>query len=440
MEKQNWLDAQYSVLGSILISPEITPAALQATSETDFSGTCRTVYQTIRGLFLAGQPIDPVAVVGKLGKEYQDFVRQLMEITPTAANWELYAKICRDQARASRMQELARQMGDTEEIGKLQNLAEELTGQLSDRPGLKIVTMDDAQRDFFARQQQKAEYLSWPVQELNDILFCEPGDMIILGGYPSSGKSAWALQCAWHWAKTKKVGFFSLETSASKLFDRQISSVAGIGMDKLKRHQLTENDWAQVCGLSTEISRRKLEIIPAAGMSATDLRAVTAMRGYEIIFVDYLQLLTGSGENRTSQVTGISIALHTLAQSMGVTVVALSQLARPQDKKSSPAPDLNSLRESGQIEQDADVVMLLHRLEKDNPAGDRELRIRKNKEGTCPNIRLAFDGLHQTFSKAKSTGQLAKQANANRRARQRTPTPSLKEQMEQLPMGTEVPW
>ena len=164
------------------------------------------------------------------------------------------------------------------------------------------------------------------------------------------------------------------------------------------------------------------------------------MQGYQIIFVDYLQLLQGPGENRTAQVTGISIALHTLAQSMGVTVVALSQLSRQGQQGKNAPPDMSALRESGQIEQDADVVMMLSLADKDNPAGNRELRIRKNKEGTCPNILLAFDGKHQTFSKAQSDvlGKLvAEGKKAKRRIQQPAQDPG---QMTMLPDDTPVPF
>jgi replicative DNA helicase len=167
------------------------------------------------------------------------------------------------------------------------------------------------------------------------------------------------------------------------------------------------------------------------------------MRGYQIIFVDYLQLLQGSGENRTTQVTQISIALHTLAQSMGVTVVALSQLARQGKQEKNTPPDMSALRESGQIEQDADLIMMLSLQDKDNPAGPRELRIRKNKEGTCPNILLDFDGKHQTFSKAARTGDVVSKyvhegKKAQRQNRNNAPVPDA--QMTMLPDSTPVPF
>lgn len=405
MTEEAWLNAQYSVLGSGLICAEVVPQILRETREEDYSGGCLTVYRAFSRLFREGKPIDPVSVNALLGGSYQAFLLQLMGITPTAANLDYYISLCREQARTSRLRQLARQMAEEENPQKLSQLAERVNGELSQRPSLKITTMSDALESFFQRHTGQTQYLTWPVAALNDRLYGEFGDFIVIGGYPSAGKSAWALQCAWHWAKQYKVGFFSLETSGEKLFDRQMAAISGLTMDDIKRNRLEDPDWQRLCGMSTEITRRNLELIPAAGMSPADIRAVTMMRGYQIILVDYLQLLQGGGENRTAQVTGISIALHTLAQSLGVTVVALSQLARQSRQDRNQAPELSDLRESGQIEQDADIVMLLSLQDREQPEGPRELRIRKNKEGTCPNILLDFDGKHQTFSKAGEAGK-----------------------------------
>lgn len=402
--EEKWLDAQYSVLGSVLIAPEVVPKVMGETSERDYFGTCATVYKAIRKLFLSGAAIDIVSVADALGPSYRDFLLQLMEITPTAANVDYYIALCREQARVSAVRDIARRMAELDSSEKLRSHLEEASGLMVDKPSLKITTMSDALKSFMDRHTKQTEYLTWPVRELDDRLYVELGDLIIIGGYPSSGKSAWALQCAWHWAKQYKVGFFSLETSSEKLFDRQMAAIAELSMDDIKRNTINQSGWDKVCAMSTDIIARNLELVPAAGMTPADVRAVTMMRGYQIIFVDYLQLLQGSGENRTAQVTSISIALHTMAQSMGVTVVALSQLARQGQQQKNAPPDMSALRESGQIEQDADVIMMLSLADKEKPEGNRELRIRKNKEGTCPNILLAFDGKHQTFSKAQRTG------------------------------------
>lgn len=443
LTNERWLNAQYSVLGSALISPEVVPRILHETRENDYQGACQTVYKALRKLFNAGSPIDPVAVKDVLGDGYHQFLLELMEITPTAANVDLYIRLCKEQARTNQLRDIARQMTEEEDGEKLRSLLEQASGMMVQRSSLKITTMADALQSFMERHTRQTNYLTWPVMELNDRLYAEPGDFIIIGGYPSTGKSAWALQCAWHWARNYKVGFFSLETSSEKLFDRQMASVVKLSMDQIKRNTLGEKDWERICTMTTEITSRNLELIPAAGMTPADVRAVTMMRGYQIIFVDYLQLLQGSGENRTTQVTQISIALHTLAQSMGVTVVALSQLARQGKQDKNTPPDMSALRESGQIEQDADLIMMLSLQDKDNPAGPRELRIRKNKEGTCPNILLDFDGKHQTFSKAARTGDVVSKyvheaKKAQRQNRNNAPVPDL--QMTMLPDSTPVPF
>ena len=440
-----WLEAQYSVLGSMLISPEVVPQVMFETSASDYYGPCLTVYKAIRKLFEAKTPVDPVSVMGVLGDDYQDFLVQLMEVTPTAANIDLYISLCKDQARVSAIRDLARQITDADTSDKIRLLLEQASGLMVEKANLKITTMLDGLRDFSPRHTQKAEYLSWPIQELNDRIFVGPGDFIILGGYPSAGKSAWALQCAWLWASSCKVGFFSLETSSEKLFDRLMASVSGIPMDTLKRNVLSQEDWEKFGAASTEISSRNLEIIPAAGMTAADVRAVTMMRGYQVIIIDYLQLLQAPGENRVAQVTAISIALHTMAQYMGVAVVALSQLSRPPKQagqKRSDPPGMSSLRESGQIEQDADLVLLLSLKDEEEPEGSRVMTAAKNKEGTRFRTLLDFDGRHQTFSKAKKSGEtLDKYVADGKRARRKNAQAAQNpDQLAMLPPDAPVPF
>ena len=434
---EKWLDAQYSVLGSVLISPEVTPRVMSGTSEQDYSGTCRTVFLAIKKLFLSGAAIDPVSVSGALGPNYRDFLVQLMQITPTAANIDAYITLCREQSRVAAVRELAQKMAVADTSEKLRPLLEKASGLMTDKPNLKITTMADALASFMQRHTQKPDYLTWPVPELNDQIYGELGDFFIIAGSPSTGKSAWALQCAWHWAKQYKVGFFSLETSSEKLFDRQMAAAAQINMEVIKRNVLSQAEWDKFCGMNPEITARNLELIPAAGMTPADVRAVTMMRGYQIIFIDYLQLLAASGDNRTAQVTSISIALHTLAQSMGVTVVALSQLAR----KKEGAPSMSDLRESGQIEQDADMVMILSLEKKDDPSGNRILHVAKNKEGMCPKVMLAFDGKHQTFSKANRSGDVLGQMVADgKKAKRKAHQQADPNQMQILPENTPVPF
>lgn len=440
---ENWLDAQHGVLGSVLISPELVPKVMAETSESDFQGSCLTVYKAIKKLFLAGSDVDPISVLHVLGsgQEYRDYLMQLMEITPSAANIDTYIRLCRDQSRIAAAQAIGAQLISVCTSQEARNLLEKASGLMMDQQSARAVTMADALRSFMERHSGDADYLSWPIRELNDELYVEPGDFIIIGGRPSTGKSAFALQCGWHWAQRMKVGFFSLETNDKKLFDRKMSGLAEIPMRDIKRNRITGTQWDKLATMNQEIISTDLEIIPASGMSVTDIRAKTLMRGYQLIIIDYLQLIRASGENRFQQVTSISLALHTMAQSMGVTVVALCQLSRLGQKE---RPTMDDLRESGQIEQDADVIMLLSLKQQDEPTGPRILDVAKNKEGECPYITLAFDGKHQTFSKAHQTGETMSQLksmakDAKRRIREENAAAKL-EQMSILPPDTKVPF
>lgn len=436
MTQDNWLQAQYSVLGSALIEPSVVPKVIQQTRMADFSGQCQTIYATMRKLFQDGHPVDVVSVAAALGDEYNKFLMDLMQIVPTAANLDYYITLCRQQAMLLSAKELAQQIASAENVEHIRGLLDQANSLMVDKPSLRISTMSDALRSFMDRHGSEVKYLTWPVRELDDRLYAEAGDFILIGGRPSTGKSAWSLQCAEHWAKTMRVGFFSLETSPEKLFDRQMSSKAGLSMDDIKRNNISEAQWSQIWQMHQEIIKLPLEIIPAAGMTPADIRSVTMMRRYQLIIIDYVQLIQSGGNNRTEQVTNISLALHRMAQDMQVTVVALSQLKRKTDDST---PDSSDLRESGQLEQDADIIMQLQLEKKDHPEGNRFLYITKNKEGTTPRILLAFDGKHQRFSKAANTGSVvSKYAADGKRARRQNA--STNQQMSMLPENTPVPF
>lgn len=397
---EQWLDAQYSVLGSMLISPEVVPKVMEGTAERDYCGTCRTVYRVMRRLFIDGIDIDPVSVNNALGKDYGSFLLQLMEITPTAANIDHYIALCREQAQINGLRDLAAQMTQASTAEQMRKLFDQANALMISKPRLKITTMSQALAEFMETQQLPANYVDWPIPELNRVLYAEPGDFIVIGGFPSAGKTAFALQCMWHFAKREKVGFFSLETRAKKLFARQVSAIAGVSMRDIKEHTIEQSAWDRICAMTNRILKTDIEFLDAAGCTLEDIRAATLMRGYKIIFVDYLQLIQAGGYNRTEQVTAISIGFHTMAQTLGVTIVALSQLRRNPSEAPNRLPDMSSLRESGQIEQDADIVLMLSLKDANDRDGPRVLQVSKNKEGTRPDMVLNFDGAHQTFAKA----------------------------------------
>lgn len=406
MTHEDWTQAQYSVLGSVLIEPSLAPKVIHQTRLSDFSGACQTVYTAMRKLFQEGKPVDVVLVAAALGDDYRQFLKQLMEVTPTAANLDYYIGLVRERSKILSVQDIANQILMAKDSEQIRALLEKASGLMVDKSALRITTMADALKSFMERHTGEVKYLTWPVTELNDRLYSEPGDFILIGGRPSAGKSAWSLQCAEHWAKTAKVGFFSLETNSEKLFDRLMASHAGLSMDVIKRNTISASQWEDVCAITNDIITLDFEIILAAGMTPADIKAVTMMRGYELIIIDYVQLVESTGHNRTEEVTNISLALHRMAQDMRVTVVALSQLKR---KGEDSTPDSSDLRESGQLEQDADIIMMLKLKQPDKYDGNREMYITKNKEGTCPKITIAFDGKHQRFSKAQKTGETIRQ-------------------------------
>lgn len=394
--------AQVSVIGSLLLEPELIGEVLLRLPDRDFlSGTCRRTYQVIRSLFQAGETVDPVTVREKLGggSEWNAFLLQVMELTPTAAHvWE-YVRLVREQARLERLRSLGTELAEAACLEDAGALVDKLDREMVERGRVKFITMEQALLDFYERHREEHAYFTWPLPKLNGRLYVEGGDLVVLGGYASAGKTALALMCAWHLAEQgKRVGFFSLETGARKLHDRLIAHAMEMNFANIKRSTLTEKDYEALNRAAPRLTAPPLEFVDASGMTAGDIRAFSLSRRYEAVFIDYLQLIQGDRQGRYDTVTGASIALHRMSQSTGIAVFALSQLSRAEKVQGrEKAPTMSSLRESGQIEQDADVVLLLYKEDGEDPESPRRLRIAKNKEGELGYLRLALDGSTQTF-------------------------------------------
>lgn len=421
----DWLQAQYSVLGAVLIEPTLAPKMMVETQAADFSGACQTVYDAMRQLFTEGKPVDVVSVNAQLGGQYREFLMQLMQITPTAANLDHYISLCRDQARILAVRDIGQQLSAAECIDNARHLLEAGNSLMISSCGQKTVGMSDCLRAFMERPEGKPDFLSWPIEAFNSCLRVKPGKFILIGAEPSVGKTAFALQCAYHWAKSKKIGFFSLETDPETLFDRLMASVTGIPLERIQDGKITSEEWDCICQMSTAIISRGLDFIPAAGLSTADISAKIVEGQYDVIVIDYLQLIPASGASRYEIVTNVSIALHQIAQRYKVTIVALSQLSRSPDDH---IPRNSDLRESGQLEQDADIIIMLKLEKQSEPSGPRKAFVTKHKEGELFMTILDFDGKHQTFRKAQGGSQAAqKYIDAGKKARRQNAQKSRQE-------------
>ena len=402
------LEAQAAVLGSMLIDPEVVGPMLHQLTPEDFTeGQYRQIFYAFRRLQGQGKAPDAFTVNDALGGNYREILAQLMEITPTSANAEEYAAICHRTALQYRLAEYGEQMADAAgDLEQQRAIADKITALTCEKPGTRITGLSQCFEEFLDRHAdgKRPAYFTWGISSLDERIYVEPGDFIVLGGYPSAGKTALALQMAFHIAKSKRVGYFYYENNDKKLFDRLVALRAKVSFGKIKRFDLQEEDFEQIVAVRNSLTAPELEFIDASGMTAADVRALALSRRYELIVLDYLQKIPGSRERRGlsdfERVSEVSSDLQNLGRQTGVTVLALSQLSRPDNKSGNKAPGMHSFRQSGQIEQDADVALLLYKEEDTNPETARILKIGKNKEGEANlAMRMYFDGDTQTFSR-----------------------------------------
>lgn len=400
------LDAEQAVVGSLLLDESLAPAILAAVDLADISGPAnRRILQAARALLREAAPVDPITLRDKLGPESAEYMVQLMEITPTAANWRVYADLLHEQATLARVQDLARDLADASTLEECRGQISKLGDLMATGKGVDAWSMADAYRWFMASQasDKKPEYINYGIRELDEGTYTEPGDVVVIGGEPSAGKTALGLMLAYHMAKKYRVGFFSLETGTRKLTARLVSAAIGIDFNAIKKGTMDEAAWLQVAQGGEDFTGRGLTLIPAAGMTPTQIQAESRARGFQIIFIDYIQLVEPEGDpraNTAQAIAGVSRSMHTFAQSTGTLVVELAQLSRPEKSGGWRPPDMHSLKETGQLEQDADAIMLLYRPKPDgelDPNKTRILKIAKQKEGRLGTWPMAFDGAHQRF-------------------------------------------
>lgn len=421
-----WQTAQAAVLGACLIDPKAAPQVLGRTAARDFDPVYRPVWLAIAQTFRAGETVDPVVISGKLGGDQQsrDLMFQLMEATPTAAHLDAYLSTLRDQSQLAAVRHLAEDLAASPDLEDARGILGKLVEQMADRPEVPVYSWGDLARRYLDRMQtdKPADYLRWGLRELDAVLYVRPGNFVILGGNPSDGKTALAIQFALAQCRDKRIGIFSYETDPDTVFERGLAHQSEMPLGKIHAGAQSDDEMELTMYQLRNAPSSKIVVFHAFGLTVQDIQAMSVARGLDVIYIDYVQLIEPDNprEPRHEQVARISRALHIMAQRTGITVIALSQYSRPERQsrgkmvkgdvipKEMPEPSMQDLRESGQLEQDADVILLLWRpYPGDRKQTDRRLKIAKNKEGESGlKLLLGFDGPTQTF-KVKDPRSLA---------------------------------
>lgn len=389
------------MIGAILIDPDkIMPEVEELLDEDDFSvGEYRTLYRTCSGYFVDGKPIDIVTLLAQHGDEYKPIIVQCVESMPSIANWKSYAKIVTDTAKRRKAYEVVSELADwltgNADVQECQQLAVKACESLSTTTTGNTVSAKEGFMQFYSSLQKPVDYIQTGFSKIDRVVCVERGDFVVVGARPSIGKTAWTLCVMRHIAKRRRVVYFSLETNNGKLFARMVSSVSGEYFSNIKFRR--NIDYQKILAAKDNFDQLDFYTVEAAGWTVAQIKAKAVQLGAEVIFVDYMGLVRAEGNSRYEKMTNISIDLHIMAQQSGIAVYALSQLNR----EGRGEPTMEHLRESGQIEQDADIILLLHEPDENDPT-QRKVIIAKNKDGETGYVNLYFQGEYQRFAEPET--------------------------------------
>ena len=431
-KKTPWsASAEQAVIGSMLIDPRCIPEVLEKLKADEFySKRGRTIYETIFAMFAYGQTIDPVTVLDqmKVRGTYEEgvdtYMAEVMQTTPTAANVLEYAAIVRDRA-------LLRRLGEA---------ADEINAMVGEGTGEADTVLEAAERKIYALRQGRnvggLQPISAIVQNVFDamseaaasgsripgvptgltdldsmILGLNRSELILIAARPGMGKTSIALNIALHAAvqEKKTIAIFSLEMSREQMVMRLLSDFARIPSQNLMTGQLTPQQWRSITDAAQAISATDIRIDDNPSLTVSEMNAQCRRIGnLDMVVIDYLQLMQSAGsghswsnESRTQAVSDISRMLKIMAKELNVPVICLSQLSRANESRQDKRPMLSDLRDSGAIEQDADVVIGLYRdgyYNKECQDPDlAEAIILKNRKGSTGTVQLRWLPEFTTF-------------------------------------------
>lgn len=417
-------EAEQSVLGACLKSKEAFAKALEVINEEDFYKSIhRKIFAAMSELFEANEEIDPLTLADRLrrkkeleavgGIEYLDF---LEDRVPTASAIIHHARIIRDKKILRDLINTATDIvtqsyDDSEEVGELLDRAENAIFQISEKKTkpsfFRLKDIVKSSFDYIEKLFEKPGLVTGVETGFTDFDRLTSGlqrsDLIIIAGRPSMGKTSLALDIARFAAVRRQVatGIFSLEMSKEQVGIRLLCAEARVDSSKLRTGYLSKTDWPKLTAAGGRLSEAPIFVDDTAALSTLEVRArarrLCAEHDLGLIIVDYLQLMRSDrrkSENRQLEISEISMGLKALAKDLNIPIVALSQLSRAVETRPDKRPLLSDLRESGSIEQDADVVAFIYRDEVYNPDGDHpgiaEILVRKQRNGPIGDIKLAF--------------------------------------------------
>lgn len=399
-DQSNLLSMQYTILGALMHNPKAVGSALTKLSADDFTTTgTRGLFLGLEALHNSGAPIEFAAIRQYLGEEYDVVLEEAWKRDTADVCW--YIENLQQWSRIAAMHAFAYQIAASEDPEEIQGHIDALNAVSVHQKKTRVFSAFDMAELMLAEldPDQNTVYFRSGIREMDDEVDVEPGHFVILGGYPSAGKTALSLQMALNMAKTYRVGYFSLETDEKRAARRFLASLASIPMPAIRKKNFNDEQHVAAAEAASYFSALHIDFIPASSMQVRDIQALSLANRYQVVFVDYLQIIPEQGGSRFEVVTNISQALHRMAQQTRIAVFALAQLTRSKDQTGKPQPpNMHSLRESGQIEQDADIIMLLYQTNPDDYTSPRFLKVAKNKDGPKVKLTLNFDGKTQRFS------------------------------------------
>ena len=426
------LEAEQAVLGSMLIDSRSVAEVIGIVRPDDFFlQQNKEIYETIYSMFNFSETIDPVTVLEKMKVQglatdkTPEYLMQLMEITPTAANVGQYARIVRDRAMLRNLATAAGEIRETvlagvgtpEEIlesaeKKIYALRNGNAGETLQHIGVVMVGVFD-RLDELSRSGNAFPGLSTGLHDLDKkINGLNKSDLLLIAARPGMGKTSLALNIALSVAKesAKTVAFFSLEMSREQLAMRLLSNESFVDNQKLVTGQLSEEDWTKIAIASSALSQTDIRVDDNPSISVAEMNAkCRRLPNLGLVLIDYLQLMTSAGTGQTSNnanrvqvVSDISRALKIMAKELNVPVICLSQLSRANESRTDKRPMLSDLRESGAIEQDADEVLFIYRddyYHPDTPEKNvAEVIVAKNRHGETGTVKLQWLPQFTTFA------------------------------------------